>query len=656
MPNRPTDAARVLTGTPDSLLAACRADMKRAREGIAALYGMTMPRDPEAALEAYDIAMGALADAAARASVCRNAHPDPKMRDAADTCEQEVDALATELSLDRSVYDTLAHLDLDGLDGTDAATRYYVQKTLRDLRRAGVDKDDATRAKVRKLREELLKIGQEFGKNIKDDVRTLSIDASELDGLPDDFRAQHRPGADGKVTISTDNTDYIPFVTYAKSGKAREALWRLYRLRGHPKNLEVLGRMLERRNELATLLGYESWAAYATEDKMIGSAKAASDFIARISSASEARAGRDYAQLLKRKQKDDPSAKHVSAWDSAFYQERVMNEDYGFDSQAMRAYFEYERVKKGVLDITARMFGIAYRKVTDAPVWHPEVDAYDVVEAGAKGERLLGRIYLDMHPRDGKYKHYAQFTLANGALGRALPEGVLMCNFPRPTGGEPALMEHGSVRTFFHEFGHLLHHVLGGHTRWVGQSGVATEWDFVEAPSQMLEEWIWDLETLQTFARHWQTDEPLPAELLASARAADEYGKGLWVRQQMFYAATSLEFHARDPRGLDTTKLMAELQDRYTPFKYVEGTYFHESFGHLDGYSAIYYTYMWSLVIAKDLFSVFKREGLLNPAPARRYRSAILEAGGSKPAAELVSDFLGRPYDFAAYQQWLDAG
>jgi thimet oligopeptidase len=332
-----------------------------------------------------------------------------------------------------------------------------------------------------------------------------------------------------------------------------------------------------------------------------------------------------------------------------------MAEEYGFDSQALRAFFEYERVKKGVLDITARMFGIGYRKVTDAPVWHAEVDAYDVIEPGA-GDRLLGRIYLDMHPREGKYKHYAQFTLANGAAGRQLPEGVLMCNFPRPKPGEPALMEHGSVRTFFHEFGHLLHHVLGGHTRWVGQSGVATEWDFVEAPSQMLEEWIWDLETLQTFARHYQTGEPLPAELLQRAKAADEYGKGLWVRQQMFYAATSLEFHARDPRGLDTTRVMAELQDRYTPFKYVEDTYFHESFGHLDGYSAIYYTYMWSLVIAKDLFSVFKREGLLNAQPAQRYRRAILEAGGSKPAAELVRDFLGRPYDFSAYQEWLDAG
>jgi thimet oligopeptidase len=315
----------------------------------------------------------------------------------------------------------------------------------------------------------------------------------------------------------------------------------------------------------------------------------------------------------------------------------------------MRSYFEYSKVKAGVLAITARLFGLSYRRVPSAPVWHSEVEAYDVLS----GDRLLGRIFLDMHPRENKYKHYAQFTLVNGVAGRRLPEGVLMCNFPRP-GVEPALMEHDGVRTFFHEFGHLLHHVLGGHTRWAGISGVATEWDFVEAPSQMLEEWVWDVPVLQSFARHHKTGEPIPASLVEKAKRADEYGKGLWVRQQMFYAATSLQFHARDPRGLDTTKLMAELQDRYTPFKYVDGTYFHESFGHLDGYSAIYYTYMWSLVIAKDLFSEFASAGLLDPAVASRYRKAILEPGGGKPAAALVEDFLGRPYDFRAYQSWLD--
>jgi thimet oligopeptidase len=328
----------------------------------------------------------------------------------------------------------------------------------------------------------------------------------------------------------------------------------------------------------------------------------------------------------------------------------VKAEQYGFDSQSVRPYFEYGRVKDGVLTATGRLFGISYRRV-DAPVWHSEVEAFEVAEDG----RTLGRIYLDMHPRDGKYKHYAQFTLSSGQRDVRLPEGVLVCNFPRPARGAPALMEHGDVKTFFHEFGHLLHHVLGGHTRWAAHSGVATEWDFVEAPSQMLEEWVWDPGVLATFATHVETGEPIPAALVRRMKAADEYGKGLMVRQQMFYAATSLELHRRPPDGLDTTALVAEMQERYTPFRHVEGTYFHESFGHLDGYSAIYYTYMWSLVIAKDLFGPFREAGLMDAAVARRYRQAILEAGGSKPAAELVEDFLGRPHSFAAYEQWLNA-
>ncbi len=649
MPDAPLrpDASRELCGTPAAFTAGCRRDMERAREEAARARRLGAAGGL-ATLQAFDAAFAALSEAASRASLARNVHPDAALRDAAEAAEQEVDALSTELSLDRGLYDALAGLDVSGAD---PATRHLLEKSLRDFRRAGVDRDEATRARVRALREELVRIGQEFGRNIKDDVRRLEVEPAELDGLPEDWRRAHPAGAGGKVTLTTDNTDYVPFMTYARSAGAREALWRLYRLRGHPVNLDALSRMLSRRAELAGLLGYPTWAAYVTEDKMIGSEAAAAAFVERIARAAGPRMERDHAQLLERKRQEAPGAERVDPWDSAYLQERVKAEQYGFDSQSVRPYLEYRRVKQGVLDVTARVFGIAYRPVADAPVWHPEVEVFDVVE----GDALLGRVYLDMHPRDGKYKHYAQFTLASGQAGARLPEGVLVCNFPRPAAGGTALMEHGDVRTFFHEFGHLLHHVLGGHVRWAGQSGVATEWDFVEAPSQMLEEWVWDPEVLATFARHLETGEPIPAELVRRMKAADEYGKGLMVRQQMFYAATSLELHRRDPAGLDTTALVAELQERYTPFRHVPGTYFQESFGHLDGYSAIYYTYMWSLVIAKDLFGPFQAAGLLDPAPARRYRAAVLEAGGSKPAAGLVEDFLGRPYSFDAYEAWLNA-
>src|SRR5438067_2704880 len=251
-----------------------------------------------------------------------------------------------------------------------------------------------------------------------------------------------------------------PVPSYARSEAAREKLWRVYRQRAHPKNLSVLARMLEKRYELATLLGYPSWAAYVTEDKMIGSAQAAADFIARISAAAEKRADSDYQALLERKRRDDPGAGRVEAWDSQVLTEALRKERHGYDAQSVRPYFEMSRVQDGVLEVTSRLFGLEYRRLAGAPVWHPDVACYDVVERG----EVAGRFYLDLHPRDGKYKHAAQFTLQSGQAGKRLPEAALVCNFPRPG----SLLEHSEVVTFFHAFGHLLHHLLGGRTRWAG--------------------------------------------------------------------------------------------------------------------------------------------------------------------------------------------
>jgi thimet oligopeptidase len=632
-------SASLLSGSRETFVRASSEDLARARAAVARVK--SLPPSLET-LRAWDEAAAAISDASARASLLRSVHPDAAMREAGERSEQDAEALSTELALDPEVYAPLSRLDAAG---EDEATQWYLFRVLRDFRRAGVDKDAQTRARVRALNEELVRIGQEFQRNIRDDVRSVQVSAAELEGLPPDYVRAHASGV-----ITTDSPDYVPFMTYSRSSSARERLWKVYRQRAHPDNLEVLGRMLERRHELARLLGYESWAAYVTEDKMIGSARAAGDFIERISGAAESRARKDYEALLARKRRDDPAAERVDAWDSEALKERVRAEQLGFDSQSVRPYFELGRVLDGIFDTTAGMFGIEYRRLPDAPVWHPDVTAWEVTEHG----RTLGRFFLDLFPREGKYKHAAQFTLASGVRDGPLPEGALVCNFPRP-GDEKALLDHGEVVTFFHEFGHLLHHLFGGRTRWAGLSGVRTEWDFVEAPSQMLEEWCWDASVLQRFARHVETGEPIPAALVERMRAADEFGKGLRVGQQMFYAATSLRLHDRDPAGLDTTALSAELQERYTPFRHVEGTFFQESFGHLEGYSAIYYTYMWSLVIAKDLFGVFRREGLLDRGPSTRYRRAILEPGGGAPASKLVKSFLGREASFDAFAEWLNA-
>ncbi len=641
------DAARHLAATADAFLVSCLNDIQAARARVATLVALPAPRDTHAALTAYDDAIALLDDAVARAGVAANAHPHAAFRAVARTCEQQVEAARTRLSLDHRVYEALASLRLEGQD---AATRRWMARVLRDFRRAGVDRDAATRERLRQLHEQLTRLGQEFGRNIHEDVRSVALAPEALEGLPEDYVRAHPPGPDGRVRITTETPDYLPFMAYARDSGAREALWRISRRRGHPDNLDTLARMLQARHALATLLGYPSWAAYTAEDKMVRQQQAAADFIERLADAAAARARDDYAALLERKRRDTPDAPRVDPWEQAFLEDRVRAEQYRFDSREVRPYFEYTRVKQGLMDITSRLFGLTYRRVPDAPVWHPDVEAWDVYEGGTR----LGRFYLDMHPRPDKLTNSAQWDLATGRAGKTLPEGVLMCNFPRP-GAHPALLLHSEVRAFFHEFGHLMHHLLGGHTRWAGLSGSRTERDFVEAPAQVMEEWAWRPESLRLFARHFETGEPLPEDTISRMRRANTFGKGLWLRQQLFYAAVSLQLHAGDPAGLDSSPRVKALQERYLPFRAEEDTFVHLSFAQLDGYySSAYYTYLWSLVIARDLLTPFQRHGLMDPATARRYRDAVLGPGGSKDAADLVRDFLGRDYGFSAYTRWLE--
>ena len=644
-PLPPPEAARLVTSGEPAFAAACEADLEKGRAQVAVVKTLDAKKDRDALLGAYDEAMGALSAAASRASLARETHPDSAMRDSARACEQQVEELNVALAQDRALYDALSAVDLESVDGP---TRYWLERTLLDFRRAGVDRDDETRAKVKALNEELVKLGQQFGRNISEDVRSVKLDPAALEGLPEDYVKAHPAGEDGKVVITSNYPDYFPFMMYAKDGKAREQVWRMYRQRAYPQNEPVLAALLQKRHELATLLGYANWAAYTTETKMTRTEKTAADFIDKVAEVSKVRATQEYDALLARKKKDHPDATVLEPWDQDFYEDRLKAEQLGFDSQGIRPWFEYGRVKQGVMDVTARIFGIEYRKVEGTPVWHEEVEAYDVVE----GDTLLGRIYLDMHPRADKYKHAAQFDLASGQAGKRYPEGVLVCNFPRP--GE--LMSHDEVETFFHEFGHLLHHVFAGRQKWNGITGIRTEWDFVETPSMLLQEWPNDPEVLKLFARHHETGEPLPEEMVQKLRASKQFGRGLWVRRQMFLAAVSLEYYRRDP-GFDPQAVLGELQDKFTPFRHEqrEGTHFQLAFGHLDGYSAAYYTYVWSMVIAKDLEAEFKKAGYLDTVTAGRYRKTILEPGGSKPAAELVRAFLGRDYDFESYRAYLEA-
>lgn len=640
---KPTEPFATIPGTADEMLAACRARLALAKDEVARTKA-AQTRTVAATLEPYHMALIQLANAGASASLFAEVHPDAALRDAARTCEQEVSAYATELSLDRDLYEAIRAIDVSAAD---TKTRRFVEHTLRDYRRSGVDKDEATRARLRVIDDELTKLSQAFSKNIAEDTRSITVGADDLAGLPDDFVAAH-PVKDGKRTITTDYPDYNPVISYATNDDVRKRLYIAFRSRADQQNDALLRQVLVLRAEKAALLDYANWADYVTADKMIGSAANAAAFIERVWKLATPRAQRDYKELLSELKKTMPAATAVADWQKAFLETQIKKNAYEVDAAEVRAYFPFAATLQGLLDITSEIYDIRYQAV-DVPRWDASVKVYDVL----RGTNVLGRIYLDMHPREGKYKHAAQFTIIDGVAGRQLPEGALVCNFPKPEGDGIGLMEHDDVVTMFHEFGHLMHHVLGGHQTWVRQAGVATEWDFVEAPSQMFEEWAWNHTTLSRFAKHHRTGDVISSALVDKMVKAEKFGIGTQVTQQMFYASLSLGYHTADPKTLDPLAYLKQKQAQYTPFAFVEGTSFHTSFGHLMSYSAIYYTYMWSLVIAKDLLTPFETGGLMNRELTHRYRDRVLAKGGTADAADLVKDFLGRDYSFAAFERYL---
>jgi len=622
------DWTAFVTERADSALAA-------ARDAIAQLKDGTT-RTPLETLELWNIGETATANAASFTELFSEVHPDPEVRKLAEDKMQDAAASVTARDQDHDLYRVFAALDASGLDA-DAAR--LLEKVLQDFRRSGVDQDDATRARLTEIAARITVIEQDFSRNVRDDVRSIRISPDRLDGLPDDFREAHPAGDDGLVEITTDYPDVIPFRTFAHDREARRDISRLFNQRGWPANDALLHELFELRHEQATTLGYASWPDYDAEVKMIGAGDAIAEFIDRITELSTSTAQADVAALLARAQQDDPSLTEIIAGDTEYYSEIIRREQYDVDAQQVRRYFEFARVRDGVMAVTARLFGIEYRPV-DAPAWADEVTSYDVHKDGAR----IGRIHLDLHPRDGKYKHAAQFDLVRGVRGVQVPEGVLVCNFSR------GLMDHDQVGTFFHEFGHLLHHVFGGDQNWVRFSGVATEWDFVEAPSQMLEEWTWDADVLRTFAVD-EDGEPIPADLVERMTRAEAFGKGRWVRTQMFYAAVSFFLHRDRPADHDAA--IAKLAARYSVITPLDDTHMQAGFGHLTGYSSAYYTYMWSLVIAKDMFSAFDSSDLFDADVAGRYRDEVLARGGAADAADLVSSFLGREYSFDAFGKWL---
>ena len=622
--------------------------LARAQQLLKELLAVTGERTVANRLEPYDELVNEIQAAGSLASLMGSVHPDEAMRKAGDDLERKADALESDISLRPDVLRALQSVQLDGID---AETRYYVERTIRDLRRLGVDRPEATRTRLKGLRDELTVLMNEYLRNIREHGRRFTVNVKDLVGLPADFIARHKPDASGAITLTSDIVDVRPVLTYAASEDVRKRMYIESNTVAYPENVAVLAKMLAVRAEMARLLGYPNWAAYDMSSRMSGDVKAVSSFIDRVVAAARGKANREYDELEKLKRQTMPgSTLHV--WDRPYFSEHVRKRSYDFDSQSVRPYFAASRVLQGVLDVTSRIFAVTYRPVTSAAVWHPSVRVYEMLDEG----RLVGRVYLDLYSRPGKASTAFTSVVRQGAEGKHIPEAVLVASLSGGRADDPGLMTHDEVRTLFHEFGHVVHRLIGGHRSWYGMSSGRLERDFVEAPSQMLEEWIWDPATLATFATHYQTGEPIPARLVTQMRRASEFGQGLDVRGQMVLARVSLSLHDRDPKRVDAAALFKEIHNRYLPYAHVDGTYRELTFTHLanPGYASAYYTYMWSLVIAKDLLTGFDKGNLSAAGGARRYRDAIFAPGSSKPAATLVRDFLGRPFNANAWEDWLN--
>jgi thimet oligopeptidase len=616
------------------------------QHAIDTLLAAKGPRTIENTLVPFDEAVRQNNSAGYFAGLMEQVHPDAGFRDHATAMLTKASAAQTAIALNHEVYNALAGLDLSKAD---AATKYYVQRQLLEFRLAGVDKDDATRARLKKLNDQATEEQSMFDRNIADGQNVVEADPSELDGLPQDYIDRHKPGADGKIQITTNYPDALPIFSFAKSTSLRRRVTIAFNTRAYPKNQEVLTSLLKTRYEIASLLGYSNWADYNAADKMIAKGHNIADFIQQVHDASRPLAEREFEMLLAEKQKTTPGAKEIWSYEQAYLSELVRRTKYDFDSQSVRPYFPFMQVKQGILDASAELFQVSFQQEMNVPSWDPAVETWIVIDHG----KPIGRFYLDMHPRPGKYSHAEMAPVLDGIRGKQLPEAILVCNFPAPTTDDAGLMDYGDVQTFFHEFGHLMHHILGGQQRWAGITGISMESDFVEAPSQMLEEWIRSPQVLAKFARHYKTGEPIPAELVARMNRASAFGRGVWADRQTALTAISYDIYKTKPDDVNLDAVTLEANRKYTLFTQLSETHMWASFGHLGGYSSAYYTYLWDKVIAEDFFLQFDHKNLLAGDAPMKYRRVVLEPGGSMSANDLVKDFLGRPQNMTAFQHWL---
>ncbi|MEZ0324712.1 MAG: M3 family metallopeptidase [Fimbriimonas sp.] len=574
---------------------------------------------------------------------------DAKQRQDARDAEEAVSNYLIDLSKREDLYNAVKAY-ADTKPALSGEQKRFLEFTMRDYRRSGMMLDADKRKRLTEIEKELQKMSTDFQTNIYEDETVVMLTRAELKGVPVDTLHTMKMAVGGLYVVPMDGPTFSAILDYADNELTRQKVWTEYKRRGGKKNANLLEKILKLRWEGATLLGYKNTVDYEIETRMAKNSETVAKFYQDLKPVVRKKAQLDYNELLaaKKAQTGNKNAK-LYPWDQSYYKNRLMMSKYAVDSQKVAEYFPVKAVFDGLFQITASLYGIEFKDVTanasslGLPIWHPDVKLWAVTDK-ANGE-LLGHIYTDLHPRENKYNHAACWGLqsrkvwSDGTVQK--PLAALVTNFTKPTADKPSLMTHDEVETFFHEFGHALHNVLtkANYGRF---SGTAVARDFVEAPSQMFENWVWEPSVLKLFAKHYKTGQPLSPAMLQGMKNAQTLGSGLETEHQMYYGLTDQAYHTAPGGVVDTTKVGVDLLHEVELYPNPIGTMFQSSFGHLMGYQGAYYGYLWSLVYAQDMFERFQEKGILSPEAGAYYREKILSRGGTMDEMDMLRDYLGR--------------
>lgn len=627
------EPVEVAPGDAAAVQARCQARIDTVQATRTALLALPPQTEPTVLLRAFDALYALASEDGFEAHLLSQVHPDAALRAAASACHQRLAHAWIDLYASPDIHRRLAAIDAAGLV---PELRHMLARQLQSFRRSGADRDAATAARVAALQRQILDDTLAFKRNIDRDVRFLEAKREQREGLPPDFLARYA-NASGSLRFPVDETTAPVVRSYAHDARLRRSVTAAALNRAYPANQRVLQRLIARRGQLARMLGHGNYAEYDFASRMAATPDNVLAFLDSVAGAARPSAEHDAAQLLARLRRDDASVRSLQTADAA-YAFALLGQEQQADPRRIRQFLAYDPVQAGVLALAEDLFDVEIRPWPTA-TWAPQVQAFEMREHG----RVIGRFYIDAHPRAGKSSGNLMLPVRIGVRGRSLPVAALITNLP------DGPMEHAQLATLLHEFGHLLHWLFSGQQDWAMHNFHELEHDAREVPSQLLEEWAWDYDTLQRFARDAQ-GRPIPQQLVARMNAGRDFGRGLQTLQQLALARVSLAYHTRGTARADLGALYLQTTAPYAISRLPAKAHPYAGIAHLGNqYGAAYYTYLWSQALATDLLTRFRAHGLHDRATAQAYRRAVLQPGGSAPMDVLAADFLGRPWTSAPY-------